>query len=321
MNSAPDGKATEPANVLTVRADEAHAYQQVASADYQKVAPADEQPPRVTKFAPTSKATEPDDVLIARVDDDRLAHAHQQLARADEQLAHVDERLSRLEHDVARHPSAAPGHTPPLGGSALRGLVGLLLAASIFVAAFDSQSSHGDAAKQMIAQWAPQLVLISPPVQKKPGLPMQPSPSADQVAVAEPITPQSTASAQTAPQEAAPTTTPLSADLAQVLQTRARDLANVEQEIEQLKTSQEQLASDNAKAIVRLKTSQEQMARDSAKAIEQLKTSQEQMVRDNAKLVEQLKQETASFIAKASQQNARPKSSVPPPRPIATPAR
>jgi hypothetical protein len=70
--------------------------------------------------------------------------------------------------------------------------------------------------------------LISPRVQKKPGLPMQPSPSVDQVAVAEPITPQPTASAQTAPQEAAPTAAPLTADLTQVLQTRARDLANVE---------------------------------------------------------------------------------------------
>ena len=91
-----------------------------------------------------------------------------------------------------------------------------------------------------------------------------------------------------------------------MLQTMARDLANVEQGIEQLKTSQQQMASDNAKAIEQLKTSQEHMARDNAKAAEQLKASQEQIAR---------------FIAKASEQNLRPKTSAPPPRPIANPTR
>jgi hypothetical protein len=62
----------------------------------------------------------------------------------------------------------------------------------------------------------------------------------------------------------------VSPELAQLLQTMARDLANVEQ------------------------------------GIEQLKASQEQMMR---------------LIAKASEQNLRPKTSAPPPRPTATPAR
>ena len=44
-----------------------------------------------------------------------------------------------------------PGRLPLLGGSALRGLIGLLLAACIFAAAFASQSSYGGAAKQIIA--------------------------------------------------------------------------------------------------------------------------------------------------------------------------
>jgi hypothetical protein len=61
------------------------------------------------------------------------------------------------------------------------------------------------------------------------------------------------------------------------------------------------------------------MARDNAKAIEQLKISQEQMARDNAKLVAQLKEQMASFIAKASEQNARPKTATAPPRPVVTP--
>ena len=61
----------------------------------------------------------------------------------------------------------------------------------------------------------------------------------------------------------------MSPELAQLLQTMARDLTNVEQGIEQLKASQEQMALDNAKAVEQLKASQEQMTRLIAKASEQ----------------------------------------------------
>jgi septation ring formation regulator EzrA len=104
----------------------------------------------------------------------------------------------------------------------------------------------------------------------------------------------------------------------------ASDLANVEHEIEQLKTSQEQTARDNASAIEQLKASQEQAARDSAKSIEQFKASQEQMARDNAKGAEQLKatrEQMANFIAGVSKQNLRPKTGAPPSRPTATTTR
>ena len=59
----------------------------------------------------------------------------------------------------------------------------------------------------------------------------------------------------------------------------ASDLANVEREIEQLKTSQEQVARDNASAIEQLKASEKQTASDNAKAIEQFKASREQNLR------------------------------------------
>src|SRR6516162_1045716 len=42
-----------------------------------------------------------------------------------------------------------PGRLPLRGGSALRGLIGLLLAACIFAAAFASQSSYGGAAEPL----------------------------------------------------------------------------------------------------------------------------------------------------------------------------
>jgi hypothetical protein len=232
---------------------------------------------------PNPKAIEPNDVLIAHADE-RLAHAYGQIARADEQLARVTEQLSKLEHDAARHPSAVPGRAHSRGWPALRGLVGLLLAASIFLAAFVSQSSYGDAARLTVARWVPQLNLASLlPLEK--GLPAQPSPSTVQVAAAEPVLP-----AQAARQDVVPTAGPVSPELAQLLETMARDLTNVEQGIEQLKTSQQQMAIDNSKTV------------------EQLKANQEQMTR---------------LIAKASEQNLGPKTSapLPLPRPTATPAR
>ena len=87
----------------------------------------------------------------------------------------------------------------------------------------------------------------------------------------------------------------------------ASDLANVEREIEQLKTSQEQVARDNASAIEQLKASEKQTASDNAKAIEQFKASQEQMASDNAKAIEQFKA--------SREQNLRPKTTAPPSRP------
>ena len=95
--------------------------------------------------------------------------------------------------------------------------------------------------------------------------------------------PQPAPPAQTAP--VAPTTGPLPAELAQSLQTITRDLARVEQGIEQLKTSQEQISRDNAKLAEQLKASQEQMAR---------------------------------LVAKPSEHTLPPKTAARPPRPILT---
>jgi hypothetical protein len=266
MNSTPYPKSTEPDGVLIARADE--------------------QLPHVTKSTPNLKATEPNDLLFQR---------------ADESPAYATEPPSQLERDAARHPSAVPGRRSSRGRPALRGLIGLLLATCILlIGVFVSQSAYRDAARLIIAQWTSSLPL------KRPGLPVQPSPSA-------------------ALQEAAPTAAPLSPELAQMLQTMARDLANVQQGIEQLKTSQEQTASDNAKALKQLKTNQEQTASDNAKTLEQLKTSQEQMASDNAKTAEQIKAVREQMVgfpaARASAQNLQARTPAPKPHPIAAPKR
>ena len=223
------------------------------------------------------KQADPREVLISRAEE-QLAHAYEQIKSADDQLARMDDQLSRLERGAARS-RPRPSRVRPW----LRGLVGLVLAAYIFAAAFVSQSSYGDA----VARWAPQLVsALSLPLEKL-GLPARPNPPSGQLVAAEPAP-----LVQTAPQGLATTAVPVSTGPATSLETMARDLANVEREIEQLKASQQQLASDNAKAVEEIKASQEQVARDIAKAAELLKASQEQ---------------SAQLIARASEQNLRPK--------------
>src|SRR5215471_18232755 len=210
------------------------------------------------------KQADPDgDVLVAGVTEE-LAKA---IARGPEPLSRVQEQVSTLERDAVRYPSdpQIPVNTfrpaVPRDRPARRGLIGLLLAACIFVAAFALQSSYGDAVRPIIARWAPQLV---PTSSQKPGLPAQPSPPSVQAAAAEPA-PQ----AQTTQQDVGPTAAQVPPELAQLLQKIMSDLANVEQEIAQLKTSQEEMARDNAKVAEQVKASQEQMARLTAKANEQ----------------------------------------------------
>jgi uncharacterized membrane protein YccC len=96
-------------------------------------------------------------------------------------------------------------------------------------------------------------------------------------------------------------------ELAQLLQTMARDLANAQQGIEQLKASQEQAARENARAIEELKAGQEQMTRLMAKATE--------------KASEKVSEPKVSE-PKASGPNPRLRTATPaPPKPVAAPAR
>ncbi|MBR1124091.1 hypothetical protein JQ628_21355 [Bradyrhizobium lablabi] len=211
------------------------------------------------------KPTEADDVLALRADE-RLAHAYEQIARADEQLARLTEQMTRMEHE-ARQAPVAPARRRPRDRAALRGFIGLLAAACIAGVAFVSQSSYGEAVKPIIARyvgsdsWLPQA---------KQELAQHPAAPAVRLASAEAAPALATPSAQDAPQDAAsPAAVLTSAELTQLLQTMARDLASLQQGIDQLKASQEQLASDNAKAVEQFRASQEQMTRLVAKVSEQ----------------------------------------------------
>jgi hypothetical protein len=236
------------------------------------------------------KSTEADHVLASRADE-RLAHAYEQIANADEQLARLTEKLASMEQEAPRRPSVVLARKPSRGRPALRGFIGLLAAACIAGTAFVSQSSYGEAVRPVIAGWAaPYVGSASWLPLAKPALAGQPAPSGVRLASTEATPVQATASAQGGPQDiASPTAALTTAELAPLLQTIARDLATVQQGIEQLKASQEQLASDNAKAV------------------EQFKASQEQMTR---------------LVARVSEQEQRARlPAPPPPRPIAEPAR
>ena len=264
---------------------------------------------------PNPEQTDPHNVAIAA-----LKEACKQIGPGDDQLVGLKEQVSKLEQDAAGDPFDQQKRAAVLlrrsssGRLASLWLIGLAVVASLSVAAFAWQS-YGDAAKQAIARWAPERVLL---VKQEP--PAEPRPPRFEV-TADAALPPPAALAQTPPQDVPPKVAPMSPELAQSFQTIAREIANLEHGIEQLKTDQEQMARDNAKAIEQLKASQEQAAHDNANGTEQLKASQEQMARDNAKLGEQLKasqEQIVRVLAKASEQNLRPKRSTPQPRPTAT---
>jgi uncharacterized phage infection (PIP) family protein YhgE len=269
--------------------------------------------------APNPTQTDSRRVLLDRADEE-LAHAYEQITRANEELARAEEQLSKLER------AAVARKRPWLGGRAVRGFTGLMLAACIFVAAFVSHSSYRDTARQIVARWAPRLVATASPPLETPGLPAQPSPRTIQTAAVQTAPPQPAPLARLAPESVVPTAAALSPDLTQLIQSMARDLATLGQGFEQLKAGQEQMARDNANAAEQLKASQEQLARDNANVVEQLKASQEQLARAVAKASEVKPSEVKPSEAKASEakasvQNLRPKISAPPLSPTATPTR
>ena len=187
--------------------------------------------------------------LVARADE-RLAHAYEQIAR-------VDEQISRMEYDAARKKAASKLRRPSRGRPALRGFIALLLTAGICTAAFAWQS-YGETVRPMISQWVPQLASSLPSA--TPELAAQQSRPAVQVAAADAAISQlSSPPAQAVPQDAAPA--PIPPEVTQSLQAMARDLASVQQEIGQLKASQQELARENTGIIEQLKATQEQMVR------------------------------------------------------------
>jgi len=115
----------------------------------------------------------------------------------------------------------------------------------------------------------------------------------------------------------------------------ARELAKVEQAIDQLKTGQAHMVRDNAELAEHLKAMLE-MARHDADLAEELKAAQAQMARENVNVAEQLKasheqmaniadqlKQSQEQIARlvASEQKQRPRTPASSSRPIANATR
>src|SRR5258706_15634617 len=103
------------------------------------------------------KQTDPRHVLTARADQE-LAHAYKQITSAGEEIARAEEQLSKLERAARR---VGAGKRPSRGGRAVRGFIGLMLAACVCVACFFWHSPHGDSGLQIIAGGGPRVILIS----------------------------------------------------------------------------------------------------------------------------------------------------------------
>jgi hypothetical protein len=222
------------------------------------------------------------DVLIARADE-QLAGVRERIASVDEEIARVTERLSKMERDDAgnpsarpeddaRNPVARPGPQPSREKSAVPGSInllpiGVLLAACLVVAALVPQL-YRDAVTLIAARWTPQRVSTSFSQPANPPLSAQPGPSFKLIMAEEAAPAQAAPLARTGPQDAASAAAGVS-ELMQLQQATARDVANLKQEIEQLKVKQDQIATDNSKAIEQFKAKQEDMARQFAKVSEQ----------------------------------------------------
>jgi chemotaxis protein histidine kinase CheA len=236
---------------------------------------------------PAPKTVESNDALPASADE-RLAEAHKQITSVDEELTRLSSQLEKMEKDTARGPSAGPklpstgsyspsagpnlpsavlGPQSPPGRLGLPVVAGLSLAGCVVIAVLALQWSYGEQSRAVVAP-TPQLVLTAASPPNDPPLPAQSTPSPVPVTYAQTAPAQATPSSQTAPQDAAPPATSAIPDPTQ-LQAMARDLANAQRTIEQLRADQQQMARENARTLEELRASQEELKQALAKMSEQ----------------------------------------------------
>jgi hypothetical protein len=217
---------------------------------------------------------DPHDVVVVAPDAIRVAPSDEELSDLLHQAArHRSDIQTHVASDVPATPSGPPvdttfrpaavndalvgGERWSVVGQAMRAFMALLLAACIGLAAF-AWRAYGDTAERKIAKWVTQFALTaSPPPEKPAPVAQQAAPAVHGVDAANAAPPQPAAPAPSAAENVAPAVAAPSSGSFQLLQTMARDLASLGQEVEQLKASVEQL-----------KAGQQQMSRDVAKASE-----------------------------------------------------
>ena len=254
---------------------------------------------------------EPDVVLAARADQ---APVHDALSRLAASRSHVapdtvspppveptfrgsaidDLKLDEIKVDAIKVDKIL-GERPPTARWVRRAVMAVLALCSAVAAAAWQQ--YGDDARQMIASFAPPFAFASsPPAEKSPLT--EPSNAPAIIAAADQATAPPAASAQPM-DSAAPVVTASSTDSTPLVQSMARDLATMGQQIEQLKAE-----------IQELRAGQSPISRDTSQTSE-------------IKPTDVKPPEVRPSELRPAGQNPRPRISAlsPPPRPAAAPVR
>jgi hypothetical protein len=177
------------------------------------------------------------------------------------------------------------GDRPSSGSWTSRAVMAFMFALCSALAAAAWQH-YGHTAKQMIADWTPPFVLAASPASEKTALTEQPGSPAVQAAAAE--QPAQAAGSTQQPTDGATPAAALAPESAQLLQSMARDLAAMGQQVEQLKAS-----------IAELKAGRQAMSPEAART--------------------SVATPSVAGAPEIREPNLRPKMSALPPRPAAAP--
>lgn len=211
-----------------------------------------------------SNSIQPDvlDRMIARLEEAN--------ARSYNQPSRADESSPRQRHDDGRQPPDSQAKSRRQTSWARRSFVAvvlLLVAASVFVTSFAGNAAYLDAVKLTFARWVNGSVRQTDRVMSPQGgdLPIPAIPR----------------------------------EMEQRLQRMAADLADLQQRVEQLRTSQDQVRESGAETAAQLEIDRNQMMSDAASMSNQLKATQDQLVAAQVQLAEVMSSKSASSSRKS----------------------
>jgi hypothetical protein len=207
------------------------------------------------------------------------AFDYKEMAR--EVLARIDQRLADLGADANTAPdeseeepdgseqefesenasSMSSEDQAALVRWAWRGLIGLLLSASL-VAAVSFLWSHSDTAAQSVAEVVPRFDQGS----TAPAEPPEPGPPATATAIADAAPAQAAPPPRTAPDYDKPNAAPVPPELAELMRKVDRNIAGLAQAVTDLRLAHQQATGDNAKTAEDIRASLDQIARSMAMA-------------------------------------------------------
>ena len=226
------------------------------------------------------------------------------IGQVDQEPGQLDERRhqeTKEAHDLsdARAPKPVKRFWP--NTPMLQGLVGLCALACVGVVVVAWQSNHGQVAPEPVSTASVPKNNPSVPTGKTDELSTRPAPNkANLASTTKPAPPESQAQAMPPGAPAAPIAVPISPELAHQIKEMAREVANTEQGIDQLKTEQSQIVRESTELAEQLKATREAVRRNS-ELTEELKATQAQMARDISNLAGQLKATQDRMAAIADQ--------------------